>query len=79
MIDTDVRPILSSVTAPALVMCGAEDILTPLDAGPDGAGARYVAEHLPNGRLEVFERSGHGHYVEEIERSVQVIVDFLAS
>ena len=79
MIDTDVRPILSSVTAPALVMCGAEDILTPLDAGPDGAGARSVAEHRPNGRLEVFERSGHGHYVEEMERSVQVIVDFLAS
>ena len=67
------------MTAPALVMCGRHDILTPLDAGPGGAGARWVAENLPNGRLEVFEQSGHGHYVEEIDRSVEVILDFLAS
>ncbi|MDE0139174.1 MAG: alpha/beta hydrolase [bacterium] len=79
MIDTDVRDVVPNVTAPALVMCGRHDILTPLDAGPGGAGARWVAENLPNGRLEIFEHSGHGHYVEEIERSVEVILDFLAS
>jgi pimeloyl-ACP methyl ester carboxylesterase len=79
MIDTDVRDVIPRVTAPALVMCGVHDILTPLDAGPGGAGARYVAENLPNGHLEIFENSGHSHYVEEIDRSVQVIVDFLAA
>ena len=78
MIDTDVRDILGDVTAPALVMVGDEDILTPIDAGPGGAGARYVAEYLPNGRMEVFEGSGHGHYVEQAERSLEVILDFLA-
>ena len=79
MIDTDVRDVIPKVTAPALVMCGIEDILTPLDAGPGGAGARYVAENLPNGRLEIFERSGHAHYVEEAERSIEVILDFLST
>ena len=78
MIDTDVRDILKDVTAPALVMVGSEDILTPIDAGPDGAGARYVADHLPNGRMEVFEGSGHAHYVDQAERSIEVILDFLA-
>ncbi len=78
MIDTDVREIVPEVRAPALVMVGAEDILTPLDGGPGGAGARYVADHLPNGRLEIFETSGHTHYIEEPEKSIEVILDFLA-
>ena len=79
MIDTDVRGILGDVKAPALVMVGSEDILTPIDAGPGGAGARYVADHLPNGRMEVFEGSGHGHYVDQAERSIEVILEFLAA
>ena len=79
MIETDVRDVLDRVKAPTLVMVGSDDVLTPLDGGPSGADARYVAEHLPRGTLEVFEGSGHGHYIEQAERSVQVIVDFLRS
>ncbi len=77
MIDTDVRDVLARVTCPALVMVGSDDVLTPLDGGPGGADARYVADHLVNGHLEVFEGSGHGHYIEQAERSVEVILDFL--
>ena len=79
MIDTDVRDLLGQVEAPTLVMVGSEDVLTPLDGGPGGADARYVAEHLPNGRLEIFEGSGHGHYVEQADRSIEVILEFLRS
>ena len=78
MIDTDVTDRLSEVTAPTLVMVGSEDVLTPLDAGPGGAGARYVAENLPGARLAVFEGSGHGHYIEQQEESLAAILDFLA-
>ena len=78
MIDTDVTSQMDQVTAPTLVMVGSEDVLTPLDAGPGGAGARYVAENLPNARLVVFEGSGHGHYIEQQEESLTAIVDFLA-
>ena len=78
MIDTDVTDRLKDVTAPTLVMVGSEDVLTPVDAGPGGAGARYVAENLPNARLVVFEGSGHGHYIEQEQESVAVILDFLA-
>ena len=69
---------LHRVTAPTLVMVGSEDVLTPLDAGPGGAGARYVAENLPNARLVIFEGSGHGHYVEQEQESLAVILEFLA-
>lgn len=77
MIDTDVRDQLDHVTAPVLVMVGSEDVLTPLDAGPGGAGARYVAENLANAKLVIFEGSGHGHYIEQPEESLKAILDFL--
>lgn len=77
MIDTDIRNQLSSVKSPTLVMVGSEDVLTPLDAGPGGAGARYVSENLPNARLVVFEGSGHGHYIEQPEESLHAILEFL--
>ena len=78
MIDTDVTGQLHQVAAPTLVMVGSEDVLTPLDAGPGGAGARYVAENLPDARLVVFEGSGHGHYIEQPEESLAAILEFLA-
>lgn len=77
MIDTDIREQIPNVLAPTLVMVGSEDNLTPLDAGPGGAGARHVAEHLPNGELMIFEGSGHGHYDEQPEESLQAIISFL--
>ena len=79
MIDTDVRDRLASISAETLVMVGSEDVLTPLDMGPDGAGARYVAENLSDARLEIFEGSGHGHYIEQAGKSIEVIFDFLGS
>ena len=78
MIDTDVTARLGDVTAPTLVMVGSEDVLTPLDAGPGGAGARYVAENLPDARLVVFEGSGHGHYIEQQQESLAAIIGFLS-
>jgi len=78
MIDTDVTDSLESVTAPTLVMVGSEDVLTPLDMGPAGAGARYVAEHLPYAELVIFDGSGHGHYIEQPAASISAIVDFLS-
>ncbi len=77
MIETDVREELRLVTAPTLVLVGSEDCLTPLDTGPDGAGARAIADGIPNARLHVFEGCGHGNLVERADESIEVIVDFL--
>ena len=77
MIDADVREGLGSITAPTLVMVGSDDVLTPLDAGPGGVGAREVAAMIPGAELCVFEGSGHGHYVEQADESVAVLLDFL--
>lgn len=47
------RPLLQSITAPALVIHGDEDPLVKLDCGID------TAEHLPNAELCVMEGMGH--------------------
>jgi aminoacrylate hydrolase len=76
MMTADVTAELANITSPTLVMVGAEDVLTPLDCGPDGAGARAMADSIPGARLAVLE-GGHGYLVEQPEESIRLIVDFL--
>ena len=77
MIDADVRAGLPHLACPTLVMVGSDDILTPLDAGPGGVGARQVAAMIPNATLKIFQGSGHGHYIEQADESIEAILSFL--
>jgi pimeloyl-ACP methyl ester carboxylesterase len=77
MITTDTRAELEHISAPTLVMVGELDVITPLDAGPDGAGARYMADHIPRAELCVLEGCGHGNLVERADDSIRLIVEFL--
>ena len=77
MIDADVRADLKNIEAPTLVMVGSEDVLTPLDSGPNGVGARQVAESIKRSELKIFNGSGHGHYAECADESITAILDFL--
>ncbi len=67
----DARTRLSEVRAPALVLCGAEDRLTP---------PKYVAalqEGLPKARLELIPAAGHMLPLECPERVAHAILAFL--
>lgn len=77
MIDADVRADLASIESPTLVMVGSEDVLTPLDSGPSGVGARQVAEIIKRSELKIFHGSGHGHYAERDVESIESILGFL--
>jgi pimeloyl-ACP methyl ester carboxylesterase len=55
----DMRDFLTSVSIPALVIGGANDRLTLPDASV------YLAEHLPQAKLELMERSGHMTMLEQ--------------
>ena len=77
MIQSDTRAELAQVTAPTLVMVGDEDVITPLHAGPDGAGAAFMAERIPHAELCVLEGCGHGNLVERADDSIRIIIDFL--
>jgi 3-oxoadipate enol-lactonase len=53
----DLRPLLPSVTAPTLVVSGAEDV-----AAPPSTGA-YTARNIPGARLAVIQAAAHfAHY-----------------
>jgi pimeloyl-ACP methyl ester carboxylesterase len=51
--EIDVRPLLSNVAVPTLVMHGTEDQLLPF------AGAEYLAEHIRGAELYAFDGKGH--------------------
>jgi pimeloyl-ACP methyl ester carboxylesterase len=51
--DFNIAPLLGRVKAPTLVLHGTEDRRVPLTA------AHYLAEHLPDARLYLFEGRGH--------------------
>ena len=46
MCDMDLRPWLPRITSPALVLGGDEDLMTPWDQGPDGAGQQAIVDGI---------------------------------
>jgi pimeloyl-ACP methyl ester carboxylesterase len=77
MAETDVTGLLGQVKAPTLVLHGDEDILTPLDCGPDGAGARKIAEGIPGAELYLLRGCGHGVLFERPLEAVGKVIEFL--
>jgi proline iminopeptidase len=69
----DVRARLGEIETPTLVICGANDWITPLTLSQD------IVSRIPNARLEVFENSGHMPLLEETERFLQLVRSFLSA
>jgi non-heme chloroperoxidase len=69
----DYRPVLAGIDVPCLVAFGSDPKLTSPDAG------RYIAQQIPNARLELFERSSHTPFWEESQRFNEVLESFLES
>jgi proline iminopeptidase len=66
----DVRSRLAELTVPALVLRGAHDLCTPMIA-------KTLTDGIPHTREIVFEHSSHMPVLEETERYLQVVRDFL--
>jgi pimeloyl-ACP methyl ester carboxylesterase len=69
----DSRPMLPTVTTPTLVLVGAEDVLTPVSQSIE------MAELIPNARLQVLPRGGHGMAIEYTGETVAAIARFLGA
>lgn len=67
----DSRARLPEVRTPTLVLTGAEDILTPVHQAVE------IAALIPNARLTVLPRGGHGMAVEYVDDTVAAIRAFL--
>lgn len=69
----DVRPLLAQITAPTLLIWGTLDALTPVRDG------EYMASHIRNARLTVFEGAAHMPMIDQSERFNAEVIGFLAS
>jgi 3-oxoadipate enol-lactonase len=78
MCDMDLTAWLPRITAPALVLGGDEDLMTPWDQGPGGAGQEAIYAGIPNAEKHVIRGSGHSTIFDNAEEHNRVVIDFLA-
>ena len=69
----DQQATLRRCGAPTLILCGAEDVVTPMRRHS------FMAELVPGARLQVIEQAGHLIPVEHPEAMTQVLRDWLNS
>lgn len=69
--DTDQRALVSRITQPVRLLHGSEDKLMPV------AAAEWLADHLPNGRLSVFQQAGHAPFVSRPADCATLIESFI--
>jgi pimeloyl-ACP methyl ester carboxylesterase len=72
----DIREWVKKITAPAVVVGGDEDVMTPWDQGPDGAGQQWIADNLPNGETCVVKGSNHATIFDNSEEHARAVADF---
>jgi class 3 adenylate cyclase len=72
--EIDVRPILSTISVPTLVMHCARDPLVPVEAG------RYLGEHIPGARYVEIDGDFHGSWrTEDVDKLGPPVVEFLSA
>jgi len=69
----DLREAVAKIEAPAWVIAGSEDRLTPI------AYSHFLAERLPAARLQIIPGAGHMVLVEQPERVAQGLNQFLGA
>lgn len=63
---------LGKIQAPALVLCGAHDMIRLADS-------RKIASAIPGARLQVLPHEGHGSYIVHSAKLGRLVLDFLSS
>ena len=67
---TELRQKVATITIPTLLIHGESDPLMPLPA------ARWLAEHLPQARLEVFHGAAHAPFLNSPERFAELLIEY---
>jgi pimeloyl-ACP methyl ester carboxylesterase len=76
MCDMDIREWLPRITSPALVLGGDEDLMTPWDQGPEGAGQEAIYAGIPNAEKHVVHGSNHSTVFDNTEEHNRVVIEF---
>lgn len=67
----DVMDRLSKISAPTLILCGAEDKMTPL------RNSEFMRDHIAGTRLEIVPNAGHNVMLEQPNQVAEILADFL--
>ena len=67
----DVMDRLSKISAPTLILCGAEDKMTPLK------NSEFMRDHIAGARLEIVPNAGHNVMLEQPNQVAEILADFL--
>jgi pimeloyl-ACP methyl ester carboxylesterase len=76
MCEMDIRGWLPKITSPALVLGGDEDLMTPWDQGPGGAGQEAIYAGIPNAEKHVIRGSNHSTIFDNTDEHARVVIDF---
>ncbi len=68
--DYDVTAQLKDIKEPALVISGADDLCTPYIA-------KYMYDHIPNSKWELFQKSRHSCFVDETDKYIELLKEWL--
>jgi pimeloyl-ACP methyl ester carboxylesterase len=69
--DHDTYARLDEIASPTLVITGGQDRVIP------ALNSDVLAEAIPGARLEILEGAGHLFFIEEPERTIELVEDFL--
>eukprot|EP00461_Guttulinopsis_vulgaris_P002266 UN02267 len=72
LINFDVTAQLKDIKEPALITSGGNDLCTPYIA-------KYMYDHIPTSKWELFRTARHAPFVEETEQYIQVLKEWLNS
>jgi 3-oxoadipate enol-lactonase len=76
MCDMDLTPWLAKIASPALVLGGDEDLMTPWDQGPKGAGQEEIYQGIPHAEKHVIRGAGHSTIFDSTDEHARVVIDF---
>ncbi len=68
---TDLRNVLPSIEVPVLLIHGSADIICP------PAASHYMAEQLPDARLEIMEGAGHAPFLSRPAEFAEILKKFI--
>ncbi len=76
MCDMDLRSWLPRITSPALVLGGDEDVMTPWDQGPGGAGQEAIFQGIEGAEKHVIRGANHSTIFDSTTEHNAVVIDF---
>jgi pimeloyl-ACP methyl ester carboxylesterase len=76
MCDMDLTTWFPTITSPALVLGGDEDVMTPWDQGPNGCGQEGIFQGIAGAEKHVIKGAAHSTIFDATDEHARTVIDF---